>query len=473
MLLSELIDQATERSQIPDSISIFMHESHVGNDSFVIPYLTEPSNTNEAIAVNTLDSDGDGEVDTTLVKLVNDINAAFVLSVTPRKLDGFGNTLEPDYFTFSVFSEVFPPPINDFTLQPIPSNFTSVGEASTISPNIGLSPHTVPGNSSISGNISTSVNDAGAGGSISITATSPDGETSSLQETMFIPGATAVSSSASGNVSSAQLPETATSLGTSLSVPNQTIVPNQPMSGGDRPVATFANILESTSSGIQTADPLAAIASDDLPYGHAAIVDGKLTLISINGSQIVTAYPETSTSPPELRASVRKETDGHLQTTVGARIDAIAVEIISGHGKDIVLGGIGDDFLHSGLGQDTLIGGEGADTFSLNTSALPTDATLFVSIIDFNAAEGDRILLPAGISTDDVFLDSVDTNSDGLIDSTFIRSGSGNHPIASITGAVSEADLFPSPLIDFLTTTSSLHSHEKLFGITQQGGSLQ
>jgi len=61
-----------------------------------------------------------------------------------------------------------------------------------------------------------------------------------------------------------------------------------------------------------------------------------------------------------------------------------------GQGNDSLSGGSGDDWLSGDLGNDTLAGGSGADTFH----ASPRTGSDV--ILDFNAAEGDHILLDPG-----------------------------------------------------------------------------
>lgn len=63
-----------------------------------------------------------------------------------------------------------------------------------------------------------------------------------------------------------------------------------------------------------------------------------------------------------------------------------------GQGNDLVSGGSGDDWLWGDRGDDTLSGGAGADTFHSFAEA-GVDR-----IVDFNAAEGDRLRLDAGTS---------------------------------------------------------------------------
>ncbi len=63
-------------------------------------------------------------------------------------------------------------------------------------------------------------------------------------------------------------------------------------------------------------------------------------------------------------------------------------------GSDVLSGELGDDVLVGGAGGDALVGGAGADTFRF-TSADDSNASGRDLIVDFNAAEGDRIDLSA------------------------------------------------------------------------------
>jgi Ca2+-binding RTX toxin-like protein len=61
-----------------------------------------------------------------------------------------------------------------------------------------------------------------------------------------------------------------------------------------------------------------------------------------------------------------------------------------GQGADVINGEIGDDWLSGDRGDDTLTGGVGADRFhGFSDAGLDR-------VLDFNAAEGDRVLLDAG-----------------------------------------------------------------------------
>lgn len=63
-----------------------------------------------------------------------------------------------------------------------------------------------------------------------------------------------------------------------------------------------------------------------------------------------------------------------------------------GQGDDVVTGGAGDDWLSGDLGADTLTGGAGADVFHSFAGAG------IDRVLDFNAAEHDRVMLDAGTS---------------------------------------------------------------------------
>jgi Ca2+-binding RTX toxin-like protein len=66
--------------------------------------------------------------------------------------------------------------------------------------------------------------------------------------------------------------------------------------------------------------------------------------------------------------------------------------IRGGQGSDSIDGGSGDDWISGDRGSDTITGGTGADTFhSFADAGLDR-------ILDFNAAEGDRVLLDVGTS---------------------------------------------------------------------------
>jgi Ca2+-binding RTX toxin-like protein len=64
--------------------------------------------------------------------------------------------------------------------------------------------------------------------------------------------------------------------------------------------------------------------------------------------------------------------------------------VFGGQGADILHGDAGDDQLSGDLGDDTLVGGPGADRFMFRAGSGHD------LVADFNPAENDRIVLPAG-----------------------------------------------------------------------------
>ncbi|MGQ9368572.1 matrixin family metalloprotease [Azospirillum sp. ST 5-10] len=64
--------------------------------------------------------------------------------------------------------------------------------------------------------------------------------------------------------------------------------------------------------------------------------------------------------------------------------------VFGGQGADLVMGGAGDDVLHGNAGDDTLDGGAGADSFVFGPGGGAD------TVIGFDPAEGDRLVLLAG-----------------------------------------------------------------------------
>jgi Ca2+-binding RTX toxin-like protein len=77
-----------------------------------------------------------------------------------------------------------------------------------------------------------------------------------------------------------------------------------------------------------------------------------------------------------------------FQLVLGGTVDDI---LTGGSGNDLLIGGDGNDILAGGIGNDKLIGGTGADTFVFRE----TGSANIDHIVDYNAAEGDKIDLQA------------------------------------------------------------------------------
>ncbi len=70
-------------------------------------------------------------------------------------------------------------------------------------------------------------------------------------------------------------------------------------------------------------------------------------------------------------------------------------ELAGFDGKDVIIGSAGDDTLSGGNGKDKLTGGLGADEFVFDHA--PNKVTNVDTLIDFSAADGDRIVLDGAI----------------------------------------------------------------------------
>lgn len=125
-------------------------------------------------------------------------------------------------------------------------------------------------------------------------------------------------------------------------------------------------------------------------YGHDRVFGGEDgdTIYGEDGDD--TLYGEGGDD--ELKGGYGDDTlDG------GAGADVLYGE----YGDDMLIGGAGDDYLDGGEGSNRLIGGLGDDTFRAN---IGTDTFLFEKtafgddhIERFNGADGDRIVLDAGV----------------------------------------------------------------------------
>ena len=84
-----------------------------------------------------------------------------------------------------------------------------------------------------------------------------------------------------------------------------------------------------------------------------------------------------------------------------------------GKNNDTLTGGEGNDFLIGDFGSDILIGGTGADTFILRTETElgQQDAEVVDRIVDFNAAEGDRIIVAGDIDFSTVQFVALDADT--------------------------------------------------------------
>jgi Ca2+-binding RTX toxin-like protein len=87
---------------------------------------------------------------------------------------------------------------------------------------------------------------------------------------------------------------------------------------------------------------------------------------------------------------------------------------------DFLIGTAADDVLVGGDNQNIFVGYDGGDTFVFSSTPRTSLATADI-IVDFTGEQGDRLQLPDGISLSEITLQSIDSNSDGILDSTAIK----------------------------------------------------
>lgn len=122
-----------------------------------------------------------------------------------------------------------------------------------------------------------------------------------------------------------------------------------------------------------------------------------------------------------------------------------------GPGADRLLGGEGADLLVGGLGDDQLTGGLGADLFVWQRSDLALVGQGDV-IVDFDALQGDRIGLVA-LTFEELSLEVVDTDQDGLGDATRVTVGAADGPAVAlgvVLGTVNAAGASTLTASDFV-----------------------
>lgn len=96
--------------------------------------------------------------------------------------------------------------------------------------------------------------------------------------------------------------------------------------------------------------------------------------------------------------------------------------IRGGQGNDLLYGDAGRDILIGDVGSDFLFGGADADDFVLRSDLAGTNAATADRILDFNAAEGDRVKLVNAIDINQIQLGALDVNQDGIGDTAIIDS---------------------------------------------------
>jgi len=170
----------------------------------------------------------------------------------------------------------------------------------------------------------------------------------------------------------------------------------------DPPQPQFVNLIrgnpgEDMLMGTQTADLILSFGGDD-------------RINSMSGDDIIFAGP------------------GADNLTGGMGNDLL----FGGRGNDFIQGSAGDDTIGGESGRDILLGGPGSDLFVLSPEAAVANITQADVLVDFQVGE-DAIGLTGGLTSDDLILESLGTN-------TIIRIADSN-PILGIVNRVAPDEL--------------------------------
>lgn len=263
-----------------------------------------------------------------------------------------------------------------------------------------MSLETGSGSSYSSSNSTSFVNDTGAGSSSNAFVTSPTGESSS-SDTIYTPGATSSSGSASGSASSNTLPITDATASTG---------------NGTDIVTDVVNVVVPTPTPIIPARVLRGTAGRDRLRG--GLRDDRIR--GNGGNDQVRGRDGNDQVFGGAGRDWISGNGGDDQLAGGAGNDRLQGD----QGNDVLQGGSGKDSLVGGFGRDKLTGGEGADLFVLTAeSSEPQFADV---ITDFSSVQGDKLKLVGNVSPQDLVLTEIDSDRNGIQDATLIRGLSGN-----------------------------------------------
>lgn len=166
--------------------------------------------------------------------------------------------------------------------------------------------------------------------------------------------------------------------------------------------------------------------------------------------------PEAPPTPPTLLHPALDPANAGLMIAAGEGDQVLEGStegdtLRGGPGADQLLGGEGPDLLVGGLGDDQLTGGLGADLFVWQRSDLALTGSGDV-IVDFDAVQGDRIGL-VGLTFEELSLEVLDTNQDGLADATRVSVGTTDGlsvPLGVVLGTVDAAGASTLTTSDFV-----------------------
>lgn len=209
-------------------------------------------------------------------------------------------------------------------------------------------------------------------------------------------------------------------------------------------------------------DTPASPAATTLSSTQAEVPDQAAPRVQNAGTPEVSASAESD--KPDLLAAAPKETPREVQGDDGDNLlvgGPRAERLTGGPGNDLLIGGGGRDTLDGGPGDDRIVlsaeavanGGAGSDTFVISAPAVMDHPdTLLGTILDFNAGQGDRLVVhegelaftsrPDGQPTDPGFTSQtdidqrveIDFDGDGRADGYVLLTAASSHAVLT-TGA--------------------------------------
>lgn len=135
------------------------------------------------------------------------------------------------------------------------------------------------------------------------------------------------------------------------------------------------------------ADAISALAGDDRVFAGA----GADSVAGAAGADLLSGMEGLDTLAGGAGADTILGGAGADVLNGGTENDILT----GGLGNDRLVGGDGNDMLHGGLGADVLLGGSGADRFRWSSVAESPAGGTTDRVVDFDAAEGDRLDLSA------------------------------------------------------------------------------
>jgi RTX calcium-binding nonapeptide repeat (4 copies) len=337
-----------------------------------------------------------------------------------------------------------------------------VGNSNSLNTLNSLAANNPGASSSISGKLSSFVDSSGASSSINVTATSPMGSMTS-SETADAAGATFSNASAVASASTLA-PPTTSATAWAPAVPILDTTPAPKVTAPANNPAELTVTFDSNGGGYSLVSAPAAPILDTTPAP-------KVTAPANNPAELTVTYDSNG-------GGYWLGTSGSDVITCGSGFDRVFAgggdDIVKGdggddtidggngndtlrggRGQDRLIGGNGGDFLCGELGTDTLIGGSGADTFEFRRESASSATNPFLAdrVVDFHAAEGDKIGLTGGVSARDIVLVAFDTDSNGTADASLVKfsSNNGDRILAVVLGTVNAAGATTLSNADFIS----------------------